>query len=74
MVLFDYVEDMVDGFEYLIAFGSLMGVLGFLVGLILVIWGGSRIRYKMLGVIIASFVLIAICGFDTGFKYFKIFR
>jgi len=74
MVLFDYFEDVLGGVEFLIAFGSLVGILGLLIGIMLAIWGGSRLRYKMLGVIIFSFVLIAICGFDTGFKYFRIFR
>ncbi len=74
MVLFDYFEDVISGFEFWIAFGSLVGILGLIIGLVLAIWGGGRIRYKMLGVIVASFVLIAICGFDTGFKYFRIFR
>jgi len=74
MVLFDYFEDVLGGVEFLIAFGSIVGILGLLIGIMLAIWGGSRLRYKMLGVIIFSFVLIAICGFDTGFKYFRIFR
>lgn len=74
MVLFDYFEELLGGFEFLIAFGSLIGLLGLLIGIMLAIWGGSRLRYKMLGVIIFSFVLLAVCGFDTGFKYFKIFR
>ena len=74
MVLYDYFEDVIGGVEFLIAFGSLIGILGLLIGIMLAIWGGSRLRYKMLGVIIFSFVLIAICGFDTGFKYFRIFR
>ena len=74
MVLYDYFEDVIGGVEFLIAFGSLIGILGLIIGIILAIWGGGRIRYKMLGVIVISFVLIAICGFDTGFKYFRIFR
>lgn len=74
MVLFDYVEDLLEGFEYLIALGSLIGIAGFILGLIFVIWGGSRLRYKMVGVVIASIILLAVCGVDTGFKYFRIFR
>ena len=74
MVLFDYFEELLEGFEYIIAFGSLVGILGLIVGIILAIWGGSRLRYKMLGVIIFSFFLLAVCGVDTGFKYFRIFR
>ena len=74
MVLYDYFEDVLGGFEFLIAFGSLVGILGLIVGIIFTIWGGSRLRYKMIGVVIVSFVLLAVCGFDTGFKYFRIFR
>ena len=74
MVLFDYFEDVLEGFEFLIAFGSLMGLVGLIVGLIFVIWGGSRLRYKMMGVTIVSIVLLVVCGFSTGIKYFRLFR
>ncbi len=74
MVVFDYLDEMLSGFEFLIAFGSLIGILGLIIGIIFAIWGGSRLRYKMIGVVIFSFVLLAVCGFDTGFKYFRIFR
>ncbi len=72
--MFDYFEELLGGVEFLIAFGSLIGILGILIGLIFAIWGGSRLRYKMVGVIVFSFILVAVCGFDTGFKYFRIFR
>ena len=74
MVMFDYFEDILEGFEFLIAFGSLMGLIGFIVGLIFVVWGSSRLRYKMIGVTVVSLLLLAICGFSTGIKYFRIFR
>jgi hypothetical protein len=74
MVMFDYFEDVIEGFEFLIAFGSLMGLIGFIVGLIFVVWGSSRLRYKMIGVTVVSLLLLAICGFSTGIKYFRIFR
>ena len=74
MVVFDYFEDVLGGIEYLIALGSIMGLLGFLIGIIFLIWGGQRYRSKMIGVIIASFVLLAVCGLNTGIKYFRIFR
>jgi hypothetical protein len=73
-MLFDYIEDILEGFEFLIALGSLVGLVGFIVGLIFVIWGGSRLRYKMLGVTIVSLVLAVVCGFSTGIKYFRIFK
>jgi len=73
MVVFDYFEDVLEGFEYLIALGSIVGLLGFFIGMIFLVWGGQRYRNKMLGVIIASIVLLAVCGLDTGIKYFRIF-
>ena len=73
MVVFDYFEDVLEGVEYLIALGSIVGLLGLTIGLIFLIWGGQRVRNKMIGVIIASFVLLAMCGLDTGIKYFRIF-
>ena len=74
MVVFDYFDNLLDGFEFLIALGSILGLLGLIVGLIFIIWGGGRYKYKMAGVVIASFILLAICGFDTGIKYFRLFR
>ncbi len=74
MVVFDYFEEVLGGIEYLIAVGSILGLLGFVIGMIFLIWGGNRYRNKMIGVIIASFVLLAVCGLNTGIKYFKIFR
>jgi len=73
MIVFDYFEDVLEGFEYLIALGSIMGLFGFMIGIIFLIWGGQRYRTKMIGVIIASIVLLAVCGLDTGIKYFEIF-
>ncbi len=73
MVIFDYFEGVLEGFEYLFALGSIIGLLGLLIGILFLIWGGQRYRSKMFGVIIASFVLLVMCGVDTGIKYFKIF-
>jgi formate-dependent nitrite reductase membrane component NrfD len=74
MVVFDYFESVLGGIEYLIAFGSIIGLLGLIIGMIILIWGGQRYRFKMIGVIVASFVLLAVCGLNTGIKYFRIFR
>lgn len=73
MVGFDYFERVLEGFQYLIALGSIVGIFGLMIGIVFLIWGGQRVRNKMIGVIIASIVLLAVCGFDTGIKYFKIF-
>ena len=74
MVVFDYFEEVLEGIEYLIALGSILGLLGFIIGMIFLIWGGNRYRNKMIGVVVASIVLLAVCGLNTGIKYFRIFR
>ncbi len=74
MVVFDYFEEVLEGIEFLIAVGSILSLLGLIIGMIFLIWGGQRYRYKMIGVIITSFVLLAVCGLNTGIKYFRIFR
>ena len=73
MVVFDYYEGVLEGFEYLIALGSIVGLFGLMIGMVFLIWGGQRVRNKMIGVIIASFVLLAVCGLDTGIKKLMIF-
>ncbi len=73
MAVFEYFEDILDGFEYLIALGSIIGLFGLMLAIIFLIWGGQRVRNKMIGAIIASLVLLAVCGLDTGIKYFRIF-
>ncbi|NVM17010.1 MAG: hypothetical protein HWN80_04790 [Candidatus Lokiarchaeota archaeon] len=74
MVMFDYFEDVLEGFEFLIALGSLVGLIGFIIGLIFAIAGSSRLRYRMIGLTVVSLLLLAVCGFSTGIKYFRIFR
>lgn len=74
MVMFDYFESVLEGVEFLIAVGSIVGLLGIFVGLIFLIWGSSRMRYKMVGVVLVSFLLLGVCGPDTGMKYFRVFR
>ena len=74
MVLFDYFDQFIDGIEFLIALGSIIGLLGLIVGIIFLIWGGPRMRGRMTAVLIFSFILLGVCGFNTGFIYFRVFR
>ena len=73
-MLFDYFEDVLEGFEFLIALGSLIGLVGFIIGLIFIIWGSSRVRIKMITVSVVSLLLLLVCGYSTGVKYFRLFR
>ena len=74
MVIFDYIDDLGSGMEFLIALGSILGFVGLVVGFIVFVWGGGRLRKQMLGVIVFSIALLAVCGIETGVKYFHIFR
>ncbi len=74
LAIFDYFDDLGTGMEFLIALGSILGFIGLVVGFIVFIWGGGRLRKHMLSVIVFSIALLAICGLETGVKYFHIFR
>ena len=74
MPLLDFFESFTDGIEFLIALGSIIGLLGLIVGFIFIVWGGSRMRGRMIGVMVVSFILLAVCGFNTGLYYFRIWR
>jgi hypothetical protein len=74
MVLYDYFDQILDGIEFLIALGSIIGLLGLIVGIIFLIWGGPRMRGRMIGVLLFSFILLGVCGLNTGLIYFHIFR
>jgi hypothetical protein len=74
MVVFDYVDQVTNGIEFLIAFGSIVGVLGLIVGFVALIISGSRMRKHVLALMVFCFILVVICGFDTGINYFHIFR
>lgn len=74
MVIFDYFDGFLAGIDFLIALGSIIGLLGVIVGFIFFMWGSNRMRTRMLGVIIVSLILLAICGTQTGLRYFSIYR
>ena len=69
----DYFDGMKEGIEFIIAFASIMGLLGFLLGIFFIIFGGSKIRGYMIWVVIISIILLAFCGPTTGIKYFRIY-
>ena len=56
----NYTFEVAQGIEFLIAVGSIIGT--------------KRMRGTMIIVIIVSFVLLGVCGFSTGLKYFRIFH
>ena len=69
----DYFNRVGEGIEFLLALGSIIGLLGIVLGLIFFIIGGSKYRWKMLGVIMVSIILVSFCGgYQMGIKYFRI--
>jgi uncharacterized membrane protein YfhO len=73
MMFSDYFEKVLDGVKFLLACGSVIGILTLILGIIGFIFSSSRFRLKMLGVIVFSMILLAFCGGPgRGIKYFRI--
>jgi len=72
-MLFDYFDGIAEAIEFLVALGSIIGMLGLIVGVIGWLFLGQFQRHKMIGVIIVSIILLAICGIHTGIRYFRIY-
>ena len=72
-MMFDYFDGIAEAVEFLMALGSIVGMLGLIIGIIGWFGLGQFQRHKMFGVIIVSIILLAICGIHTGIKYFRIY-
>jgi len=71
-MIFDYFDVFEESIEFLMALGSIVGMLGVIVGLLGWLFLGQFKRHKMIGVIIISVILLAVCGLNTGMVYFRI--
>jgi len=72
-MMFDFFDAVGESIEFLIALGSIIGFLGFIVGLLGWLFLGQFQRHKMIGVIVVSIILLSVCGTFTGLKYFHIY-
>lgn len=72
MIFWDFFDKIIEGIELIIAIGSIIGLLGLIVGVLGVLFLGQFQRGKMAKVILASVILLVICGLHTGIKYFRI--
>jgi hypothetical protein len=67
-----YISAVVAGFEFLIALGSLIGLFGLVVGSLLLFFGGRPFKSKGLKILFISILLVVVCGFNVGIKYFRL--
>ena len=72
IMILSYFDGVADGIEYLIALGSIIGLLGFVVCLFFFLISGSRLRSKFLVSMIVCIILLAVCGIQTGIHYFHL--
>lgn len=68
----EYFSSVADGFEFLIAFFSLLGFIGILAGFGILFLGGRFNRGSAFKVIIISLIIVGITGMYTGIKYFRL--
>lgn len=68
----DYFSQIADGFEFIIAFLSLLGFIGLLAGFAMLLLGGRYNRATAFKVLIISLIIVGITGMYTGIKYFRI--
>lgn len=71
-MLLNYFDGLTKAIEFLIALGSIIGVLGLIVGLLGCLFLSQRQRKTMIAVIAVSIVLLTLCGLHTGLEYFRI--
>ncbi len=72
-MIFDFSDMVTEGVEFLIALGSILGFLMLIVGILGWMFLGHFTRQKMIGVIVMGIILLTVCGFSTGIKYFHIY-
>ena len=67
-----YLPSVGEGLEFIIAFGSLLGILALAVGLMILLLGGGRARSTAVKAVVIGFVLVCVCGFERGLYFFQI--
>lgn len=72
-MILDFFDAVGEAINFLIALGSILGFLGLIIGILGWLFLGQFQRHKMIGVVIVSIILLAICGLNTGLKYFHIY-
>ena len=72
MIFASYFDQVGDGIEFLIAVGSMMGILMLIIGLLGVTLSSKRQRKEFFSLLIIGIILLAVCGPTFGIRYFRI--
>ena len=72
MIFASYFDQVGDGIEFLIAVGSMMGILMLIIGLLGVTLSSKRQRKEFLSLLLIGIILLAVCGPTFGIRYFRI--
>lgn len=72
-MMFDYFDQIGEAIEFLLALGSIIGLLGLIFGILGWLFLGQFQRHKMIGVVVVSIILLTVCGINTGLRYFRIY-
>jgi len=72
MDVVSYYKSILEGLEFIRALGSIIGILGLVIGALMLVGGGRAFKKTAISVVIICIGLLFICGPDTGIKYFRI--
>lgn len=72
MLFESYFDRVIGAIELVIAFGSLIGLLGFIVSILAIIFADSRHKKPFIYILLLCILLMGVCGVFTGVKYFRI--
>ena len=73
LLLEAYVDKVFGGITFLIALGSLAGILGCIVSALGLFFGPDRYKARFAGTLCISFMLMAVCGGSYfGVRYFRL--
>ena len=67
-----YFSDVLAGIDFLMALASLIDFFGAIIGVALLFLGGRQFKSKGLKILVISIVLLALFGYNTGIKYFRL--
>ena len=67
-----YFSDVLAGIDFLMALCSLIGFLVAIIGVAMLFLGGRQFKSKGMKVLVISIVLLALFGYNTGIKYFRL--